>query len=301
MGVIYLITNPNGRKYVGRTKHIGRRINTYKYRAADKKETKSIVVNSIRKYGWGNHKFEILEECPNDLLNEREKYWIIELKTYFFEYPDNMNMSLGGEEGGRKWMFDVERRKKQSERFTGSGNTFYGKTHTKEWREKKSKEVSEYNKKVGWKVPEWGAEKGWAKVMKEVVAYNSDGTFIGEYKSLVEAANAIGVSQQSVKDSVSRDQWTCGKYLFKYKTENYPLSIEPGIVNIKTVKRPVLTLTPDYEVVCEHESAKEASDFWGVPKTTINRAAMYNWLVPIRSGHVFIYKDLYAEILKATA
>jgi hypothetical protein len=70
---------------------------------------------------------------------------------------------------------------------------------------------------------------------------------------------------------------------------------------MQTVKRPVLTLNQDYEVVCEHPSSKEASEFWGVPKTTINRAAMYNWLVPIRSGHVFIYTDLYKQILAAEA
>lgn len=299
MGFIYKITSPTERMYVGQTKRIAQRIGLYKHKTRNDYGWKNAkVMNSIKKYGWDAHKFEILEECADDILSEREIFWIDKLKTFWLDNPHHMNMSRGGEKGARPWMHDLERRKKQSERFKGSGGPFYGKTHTKEWREKKSKEVSEYNKKHGKVVPQWGAEKGWAAVMKEVVVYNTKGDCIGEYKSLTNAAKEVGIKLQAVKDSVCYNQWANGAYLFKHKTENYPLTIEVGTIGVKNVKRPVMTLTPEYDVVCEHPSAQEASEFWGVPKTTINRAAMYNWLVPIRTGHVFIYTDLYDQIFK---
>jgi hypothetical protein len=41
----------------------------------------------------------------------------------------------------------------------------------------------------------------------------------------------------------------------------------------------------------EHPSAQEASEYFLIPKTTINRAAMYNNGKPIRTGYQFYYKD----------
>ena len=64
MGFVYLITSPTGRRYVGQTKHVERRINLYKYKTKNDCGWKNAkVMNSIKKYGWDAHKFEILEEC----------------------------------------------------------------------------------------------------------------------------------------------------------------------------------------------------------------------------------------------
>ena len=69
----------------------------------------------------------------------------------------------------------------------------------------------------------------------------------------------------------------------------------------KTIKKPIVVLTDTYEIFCEHSCAGEASEFWGIPKSTIKAASRNNWLVPIQTGHIFIYKDLYEGILAVEA
>ena len=58
---IYLITNPNGEKYVGATKNLEQRFNDYKriYRVICQKD----LYNSLLKFGISAHTIEVLEYC----------------------------------------------------------------------------------------------------------------------------------------------------------------------------------------------------------------------------------------------
>jgi group I intron endonuclease len=298
MGVIYKITSPSGKFYIGKSKNLKKRIKDYKYQY---KKRKSIIHDSIKSYGWDNHTIEVIENCDDSILSEREIFWIKELNSYHLNNSKGMNMTLGGEVGGGSWMHDIERRKKQSESRSGVNGTFYGRHHTEENKKILSEKAYKRNIESGHRIPKWGAEKGRLKIIKSIIAYDTNGMFLSEFESAYKAANDLKINRSSITDSLRKKSWVNGKYLFRYKTVNYPLNIEVGEIVLKNDKRPVLTLDINFEVVCEHPSAQEASDFWGIPKTTINRAAMYNWLKPIRTGHVFIYTDLYAEIEALTA
>lgn len=81
---IYKITNPIGKVYIGKSINIGRRYSEYK-RLKSKKQYK--IYNSLLKYGFENHIFEIIEECSVEELNCRECYWI----TYY----DSLNRDTG--------------------------------------------------------------------------------------------------------------------------------------------------------------------------------------------------------------
>lgn len=292
MGFIYKITSPTGRLYVGQTKHIQRRIGAYKHKLVNNYGWKNaMIMNSLKKYGWSSHKFEIIEECENEQLNEREIFWIKELDTYCFENPKNMNMSRGGESGAKPWMFDTKRREEQSKRFSGTGNPFYGKTQSKEWSERKSKEVSEYNLRVGRKVPEWGSEKGLNLIRKPVLCYNSNGDFITEYSCASKAAKELKLGHTSISQVCLLKRTHVGWFVFRYKTENYPLKIDVGELKKQAVKKDVLMFLG--KKIIEFESAKEASAATGVPITSIRRACAYNNLHPLRNGMKFIYKELY--------
>ena len=71
---IYKITNPNGRIYIGQSINIKWRFSNY--RRIDKCVKSSIkLYRSLIKHGSENHKFEIIEECDIDVINERERYW----------------------------------------------------------------------------------------------------------------------------------------------------------------------------------------------------------------------------------
>ena len=77
MGYIYKITNLiNGKVYIGQTRRtIEIRWRDHVY---DSKRSEYPIHRAIRKYGVDNFKIEMLEECENDKLDEKEIYWIKE-------------------------------------------------------------------------------------------------------------------------------------------------------------------------------------------------------------------------------
>jgi group I intron endonuclease len=71
---IYKITSPSDKIYIGQSINIEDRWKKYqKYPESIKNQTK--LYNSIIKYGSENHIFEIIEECEESKLLERETYW----------------------------------------------------------------------------------------------------------------------------------------------------------------------------------------------------------------------------------
>jgi len=69
---IYKITSPSNKVYIGQSVNIKTRF--LKYKSLNCKDQIRLY-NSLKKYGFDNHVFEIIEECSIDLLNKRERYW----------------------------------------------------------------------------------------------------------------------------------------------------------------------------------------------------------------------------------
>lgn len=87
MGYIYKITNKvTNKSYVGKT------TNTIESRFkehisnARKIEGSSQISKSLREYGTINHSVEVLEECDNTIILEREQYWINQLNSLHTGY-----------------------------------------------------------------------------------------------------------------------------------------------------------------------------------------------------------------------
>ena len=91
MGLIYKITNNINQKiYIGQTKQLlHQRWSMHKQMS---KTHSNILYKAMRKYGINNFSIEVVEECDNSLLNEREIYWI---KKYD-SYNNGYNMTIGG-------------------------------------------------------------------------------------------------------------------------------------------------------------------------------------------------------------
>lgn len=95
---IYKITNKiNNKSYIGQSKNIEKRFDNHKQRAfvntENNKEYDKALYRAFRKYGLENFSFEILEECQEKDLLEKEKNWIRELDTFRNGY----NETEGGE------------------------------------------------------------------------------------------------------------------------------------------------------------------------------------------------------------
>lgn len=96
---IYKITNKiNGHSYIGLSKDIERRFSDHKSKAihSDKKEDlDKALYRAMRKYGIDNFSYEIIEECPEEKLKEREIYWISYYNTY--QNREDYNETPGGD------------------------------------------------------------------------------------------------------------------------------------------------------------------------------------------------------------
>ena len=98
---IYKITNLiNGKIYIGQSIDIYDRWYQHKYKAFDKKELayNSAIHAAMRKYGVENFKLDILEQCTQEELDEKEQFWIANLNSLT---PNGYNILPGGQ-GNRK-------------------------------------------------------------------------------------------------------------------------------------------------------------------------------------------------------
>jgi group I intron endonuclease len=103
---IYKITNKlNNKCYIGQSKDIKRRF--YEHKLLHRNETLSLK-RALKKYGVENFSFEVLEETSIEELNEREIYYIAQIKPAY-------NRTLGGQ-GAKGHEVSVEVRNKLVEK-----------------------------------------------------------------------------------------------------------------------------------------------------------------------------------------
>lgn len=95
---IYKITSPTGKIYIGQSKNVEKRISYYSGMQCVEQRK---IYASLVKYGWSNHKFEVLETCSYSDINEKEIYWISFYESFS---ENNLNILHGGKgSAGRVW------------------------------------------------------------------------------------------------------------------------------------------------------------------------------------------------------
>ncbi|MEW8963192.1 NUMOD3 domain-containing DNA-binding protein [Paraclostridium dentum] len=121
MGYIYKITNrTNNKIYVGMTRlPIEKR---WKKHLSSYMNSNMKLHEAMRKDGVENFVIEMLEVVDDELLPERERYWIKVLNS---QYPNGYNITPGGY------------------KLFGKENPFYGKRHTQETKYKISQIASQ--------------------------------------------------------------------------------------------------------------------------------------------------------------
>lgn len=110
MGIIYCITNlVNNKLYIGQTHRIlQERWDEHLAAGLDITNHRPLY-RAMRKYGKENFTISIIEQCLDDELNEKEKYWIKEKQTWIAEHPDKgYNVTCGGN-NGTKYSYDYIR------------------------------------------------------------------------------------------------------------------------------------------------------------------------------------------------
>ena len=211
---IYKITNPKGKIYIGQSTNIEERKRKYKYLNSNSIGTH--LLNSLKKYGYENHIFEIIELCDVSSLYLKEKYWI----EHYNCIDEGLNIIEGGSSIGFK-----------------SGDV--KKKISKSWKNKTTEEKDIINEKrrqgnLGKKKPGAGckffteehkenlskSQKGKPKIKnnKPVLMLDRiDGKILKEFNSVSEASCFIKVKQSALSGCLTGRTKTSGGYKWRYK------------------------------------------------------------------------------------
>lgn len=154
-----------GRKYVGKSSRIERRLSDHKRKAKVLAGEGNYFSAAIRKYGWEAFRWEVLEVVSVESLAERELFWIDYLGVFasergFNTRRDSSSVTEFSEEVKQK-IAAAMRVKPVQPAFAewhkthsiGETNDFFGKHHT----DATKKVISEKNK-LRWLDPEFRAQ-----------------------------------------------------------------------------------------------------------------------------------------------
>lgn len=215
---IYKIINPKGKIYIGQSTDIGKRKQIYK---TIKCKGQIKIYNSLKKYGFENHKFEIIEECSIEQLNERERYW----QDYYNVLKEGLNCRLT-KTNDRSGITPQEIRDK-----IGKSNT--GKTHTDLTKLKMSESAKGNQKCLG---------RIWSDESKEKISKANKGRkFTSEQKFKLSKAKegnqyALGykfTQLQKEKLSKSKEGKNC-KIIIQYDLEDNFIKEWNSLKEVKT-------------------------------------------------------------------
>lgn len=112
---IYKITSPTGKVYIGQSWNIRKRLSAY--RNLHQRVSRQVhLFNSIVKYGWNNHRFEIIHELPIDIdQGTMDIYEILYIELYKTCNVQLMNIRGGGSRGKHTEETKSKIRKKRAE------------------------------------------------------------------------------------------------------------------------------------------------------------------------------------------
>jgi len=116
-GVIYCYhCIPTGKKYIGQTINEKHRKSSHICKA--KTDCEFLFYRAVRKYGWENFIYGVIDSFDENLLNEKEVYYI----DYYDTFKNGYNNTIGGE-GSRGRTKTIQERKKLSEKLKGKKKT----------------------------------------------------------------------------------------------------------------------------------------------------------------------------------
>jgi len=122
--IIYKSTNQiNGKSYIGQTiQNLSKRASNHKYDSFNRNRNLPFH-NAIKKYGFENFIWVVLEDCDNqEQLNEMEFHYI---KQYNTLSPNGYNITQGFDNTTTGYKFTYEQIKKRSEMMKGKNNPNY--------------------------------------------------------------------------------------------------------------------------------------------------------------------------------
>jgi group I intron endonuclease len=233
LGCVYKITNPVEAVYVGSTKSFKKRISHYRRLAC---EAQPRLYESLIKYGYENHKIEIIEWVPFSELKKRER----EIGIFYnaLDYKMGLNCFLPGY-GNLKELRSEEWKKGHRKR----SDMQIGRQLTGVTKEKMSKNSSRHTPSDETK------SKAKEKLVRPIIQFDKSGNIINEFESATVASIVTGVGRSSIKENLNGRNKTGGGFIWKFKD---------GIIKGKNHKK-VIQMDINGTIMKIHESVSEAA------------------------------------------
>jgi len=275
IGYIYIIINPRGCIYIGQTVDLLDRINHYKCGNC-KKQTK--LYNSLIKYGWENHSFRVIEACSEQIIDDREIYYIEIYKSNYTKYRDGngLNLKSGGKGKSRRGstVSDLQKQKIKSK--------LVGVKRPLEVVEK----VKEGNKKYWDSDRSKQARQDLSNRMRlanaiPIIQYTLDGEYIREWKCAAEAGDTLGLDKMSINGCCNKRYKQAARFIWRFATDTSP--IEKVVYG--AIKK-ILQFDKDGNLVKEWGCIKDAAKLYNVSDGAIN----YYLNRPEKLGFGFYWK-----------
>lgn len=251
---IYKITSPTGKIYVGQSVDIERRTKSYsKMRCKEQIR----LYNSIVKYGFSEHIFEVVEECIIEQLNERERYWQ-DFYDVLSEEGLNCTLTNTGDKSGVRSKDSLEKQSKSFKIFNKTpkgilaqnrrveslkalykteegdiatakriANTDYtARTKNTDYVAKVAN--TDYNifqekrvANIDWasKVANTNYDAIAKKRMRPINQYNMNGILIREWTSTKEAGESLGISRGNITNCCKGKCKSAKGFIWEYKNK----------------------------------------------------------------------------------
>ncbi len=216
---IYKITSPSGRIYIGQSINIEDRWSIYeKYSSIYKSQPK--LNKSLLKYGYEQHQFEIIEECPESYLDELETWW----KYYYgIQCVENgLNCSYWDKTPmrGRKQTKEAKQKISNSKKGKPSPKTTFKKgKDNKHFGKSKSKES--INKVIKALTGKCKSREHIEKISlgrkKSIIQYDLEGKFIKEWDSAKDASIELKQWKSNITQCCKGKYKSACGYIWKYK------------------------------------------------------------------------------------
>ena len=206
------MVNPGGKIYIGQTINLQKRKSNYK--CMDRRTMGPKIFYSLQKYGWETHLFEVIEECSNDNLFEREIYW----KQYYLDQNNgNWDMVLFcnlhdiGSFGplsdhiknkikGQKRSEETKQKMRESK--LGKPSNYLNHNHTPETKQK---------------IRESRLGKPSNRPKIKISQHDLEGNFIKTWNSLKDISRTLNLSHNSINRCCQGKQRKAFNYIWRYQ------------------------------------------------------------------------------------
>lgn len=239
MGYIYKIVNKVNKKiYIGQTTStLEERLKEHIDEAERGNKSNSLLHKAIIKYGSSNFEIEQIEEIPDCLLNNREKYWIEYYDSFYPKNPLGYNLTLGGEGALKYKDEDILSLWQQGYKIVEISNILNANQNT----------IISRIKGLG-----YNPRENYSKSLcRPVIQISLEGEIIQYWESIINAAETLKLDSGAITKCCQHLRSKAGDFLWKYADdtieieqlmENYAKSLQCHKVNLINEKGEIIKI-----------------------------------------------------------